>query len=392
VAGGLRLAREIAPERPRVALAAALVTAVHPSLVYAATHVQVALLATTLLMWTLALAFQLGRTGRGSATTGLLLGLLILTDPILGIAGVGVTWAIVSARRLVEAMRLLAWLAAVTAITLTPWTIRNYRVHGELVVVKSSFGYAFWQGNCKQSEGTDKVVRSSVERALSHANVSVDPRAVNASLWKARHEAGYLDDVVLTSDDYRTLGAVTEPQRSRILFRRALQDLRADPGRYLSLCLRRLRYFIFFDETNPKTRSLIYRTSHLGLTILATLGLALAAPDVRRRLRPTVATALLIAAFHSLTIVSARFHIPIEPLMAIWAACGLSRPSVRPRTVCRETPRERIHSIRIKPSREVLPAKATGPFVLISRDRSATCREEGPVFSKCGDGSIVPSG
>jgi hypothetical protein len=34
---------------------------------------------------------------------------------------------------------------------------------------------------------------------------------------------------------------------------------------------------------------------------------------------------VLIAAFHALTIVSARFHIPIEPLMAVWAACALTR-------------------------------------------------------------------
>ncbi len=37
---------------------------------------------------------------------------------------------------------------------------------------------------------------------------------------------------------------------------------------------------------------------------------------------PTFATAAAIAMFHSLTIVSARFHIPIEPLMAVWAAAG----------------------------------------------------------------------
>ena len=38
-----------------------LVTALHPTLVYAATHVQVALLGTTLLIWTLAWAYQYGR-------------------------------------------------------------------------------------------------------------------------------------------------------------------------------------------------------------------------------------------------------------------------------------------------------------------------------------------
>ena len=37
---------------------------------------------------------------------------------------------------------------------------------------------------------------------------------------------------------------------------------------------------------------------------------------------PTILTAAAIALFHSLTIVSARFHIPLEPLLAIWAPRG----------------------------------------------------------------------
>src|SRR5207302_1038839 len=137
--------------------------------------------------------------------------------------------------------------------------------------------------------------------------------------------AGYLDDIALSASDYRELARVSEPERSRRLFRRALADLQAEPGRYPRLCLRRLRYFLLFDETNPKTRSLVYRAGHLGLTGLALLGLIVARPETRRRLGPTVLTASLVAAFHALTIVSARFHIPIEPLLALWAACGLTR-------------------------------------------------------------------
>ena len=123
------------------------------------------------------------------------------------------------------------------------------------------------------------------------------------------------------------LNFTPEPERSRILFRRALHELKQTPGRYASLCLRRLRYFLLFDETNPKTRNRLYRVSHLGLTLLALIGLAMAPGEVRRRLGPTIVTVGLITAFHSLTIVSARFHIPIEPLLAVWAGAGLGRVS-----------------------------------------------------------------
>jgi hypothetical protein len=222
-----------------------------------------------------------------------------------------------------RSLRLVGLVGVSAALCIAPWVVRNARVHGEFVPIKSSFGYAFWQGNCSLSEGTDKVVRPSVESALRGPSNSL--RDLNATLWAARHEAGYLDDIALTPADYRELGAVSEPERSRKLFRRAILDLKAEPGRYARLCLRRLRYFVFFDETNPKTRSMIYRISHLSLTVLAVFGYLLARPEIRRRLGPTMLTAALITTFHVLTIVSARFHLPIEPLLAIWAACGVSR-------------------------------------------------------------------
>jgi len=324
------LAAEAVPGRPRLAILAGLISALHPTLVYAATHVQVASLAAVLLTACLAWAYRAGRTGRwrDALGAGVALGLLALADPILGLVAPGMAWAILQGNGWRRSARLVATVAATAGLCVLPWVIRNARVHGEFVPIKSSFGYAFWQGNCSMSEGTDKVVRPSVERALNRGSGNL--RDLNAALWEARHEAGYLDDIALTPADYRKLGAVSEPERSRVLFRRALADLRADPGRYPRLCLRRLRYFVLFDETNPKTRSPVYRVGHLGLTLLAALGLLIATPEARRRLAPTLLTAALIASFHAMTIVSARFHLPIEPLMGLWAASGMTRSGSRP--------------------------------------------------------------
>src|SRR4029077_766018 len=96
VLGVLRLARLVAPSRRWPAWIAGLMVALHPTLVYAATHVQVASLGTTLLVWTLALAYQTGTTGRNrdAVLTGGLLALLALTDPILTRAAAGIAWAI----------------------------------------------------------------------------------------------------------------------------------------------------------------------------------------------------------------------------------------------------------------------------------------------------------
>jgi hypothetical protein len=324
----IRLAREIAPERKAFARLAGLIVAVHPTLVYAATHVQVAGLNAVLLASTLAAGYAAARTRRtrDAIGAGALLALLALADPILALSSVSLAWISLRSRPLKTSVRLLGIEMLVFAIGLAPWTIRNALVHGEFVAVKSTFGYAFWQGNCRLSEGTDKVVRRRTEGAVQQAaRAGFDLAEVNRSLWKARHIAGYLDDIALSREDKKELGMLSEPERSRVLFRRAVVDLKSEPWRYPRLCLRRLRYFFLFDETNPKSRSVIYRAGHLALTIAAVLGLMFTPRSVRRSLAPTLLAAALIALFHALTIVSARFHIPIEPLMAIWAAAPIGR-------------------------------------------------------------------
>lgn len=329
--GAMCLARRAAPGHAWAPNLAGAIVAFYPTLIYATTHVQVAVLAATLFVWVLEWSYRTGQTGRfrDAAVTGMLLSLLALTDPILTLGFTGVIAAIVLEARskLASFGRIRGLISAVTVVAglgIAPWIARNYWVHGEVVAIKSTFGYAFWQGNCALSQGTDKVVRPSVEQVLRRDEANEGVAGWNRTLWAARHEAGYLDDVALTRDDYRLLGAVSEPERSRILFRRALEDLRDQPGRYLTLCARRLRSFILFDETNPKTRVLVYRVSHLGLTVLALAGVVAAGSGLRRRLAPTFLAAGLITIFHVMTITSARFHIPLEPLMAVWAGVGLS--------------------------------------------------------------------
>jgi hypothetical protein len=395
VLGTISLARRIAPSRPWAPILAGATVAFYPTLIYATTHVQVAVLATTLFVWMLDWAYRTAATGRlrDAAVTGALLSFLALTDPILALGFAGVVGAIAIGQRQkavlvagldrdvaravgtvpfstgrpagvsdlqefrgsdtpaghpnrdslrprsafgaglptppkppTSRLGLIATVAIVAGLGTAPWIVRNYRIHGEFVAIKSTFGYAFWQGNSALSQGTDKVIRPSVERVLHRDGANEGIEGWNRTLWAARHEAGYLDDIALTRDDYRTLGAVSEPERSRILFRRALDDLRDQPGRYFTLCTHRLRSFIFFDETNPKSRVLVYRVSHLGLTLLALAGIIAAGSSLRRRLAPTFLAAGLITLFHVMTITSARFHIPLEPLMAIWTGVGLTSP------------------------------------------------------------------
>ncbi len=339
--GVMSLAGAIAPERRGMAVAAGLVAAMHPTLVYAATHVQVAGLGATLLVWTLALGYRTGSSGRtrDAAQAGILLALLALTDPILSLAALGIAWAVFQGqRRILSAVRLLTVTFAVALAGIAPWVLRNARVHGEFVPIKSTFGYAFWQGNCSLSEGTDKVRRASVEGILRRGASGTSLGEWNRALWAARHEAGYIDDIALTTDDRDRLGRLSEPERSRVLFRRAIAELAADTWRYPRLSLRRLGYFVLFDETNPKSRSMVYRIPHVALTLLAATGLVFAGRSTRKRLAPTIAVAVAVTVFHALTIVSARFHIPVEPLMAVWGAALFGQRPAGPKSGPKATP------------------------------------------------------
>lgn len=314
------LTRELIPGRRAPASLAGLLVAVHPTLIYSATHVQVAGLAALLLTLVLLLAARSARSGktRDVIASGLALGTLLLTDPILGLCMPALTWLFALRNGMRQALRFSTQVLAIAALTIAPWIVRNYRVHGEFVPVKSTFGYAFWQGNCAISEGTDKVARGSIDDELAKGR-SAGWSEWNRTLWRARHVVGYIDDIALTKSDLEVLGKLSEPARSRALFRRALDDLANEPGRYARLCWRRLRYFALFDETNPKSRSLVYRIPHVLLSALALAGLCLAPSSIRRNLAPTALTVALIALFHSLTIVSARFHVPIEPILAVWS-------------------------------------------------------------------------
>ena len=192
-----------------------------------------------------------------------------------------------------------------------PWTVRNWLVHGEPVFIKSTFGYAFWQGNSPGSWGTDKVPKAVAEAARLDNDGTL--RGVERALWEARYVTVYIDDLSLKPTGYRDFAGLSEPARSRLLLHRAWQFIHANPAVYLRLCLKRLQYFLLFDETNPKASHRLYRITTVVWLVLAVVGALVSWPH-RRRLWPTYAVFLAVMLFHTLVIVSARFRIPVEPL------------------------------------------------------------------------------
>lgn len=320
------------PQRPGVGWVAALGAAVYPTHLYMVTHLQVALWAALVLAVLLAVCLspRWQATRGGAILAGSLAGLLLLIEPILALALPICAAAFALRKGDRRALRAplpgsapvpLLLMVVVAALIVTPWTVRNWLVHGQPVFIKSTLGYAFWQGNNPISWGTDKIPKSSAEwLRLAHDGTL---KGMDRALWEARHETLYIDDVLLKPTGYREFGGLSEPERSRLLGRRAWRFVCANPARYGRLCLRRLRYFLLFDQTNPKAANRLYRIATVAWLVLVLIGL-LVSRGSWRALWPTYAVFAVVALFHSLVIVSARFRIPVEPMTFVWAAAGVA--------------------------------------------------------------------
>lgn len=308
---------KLLPARRDVGWWAGVVAALSPAQIYAVTHLQVVIWAT----FAIVLAFWLAIATRSAAWPGLAAGLLLLIEPIFLLAIPFIAWLrIRESAGWSNRLRVVSLFFFCVAITIAPWLWRNARVHGEFVFIKSTFGYAFWQGNNRLSLGTDKLPDPNnaqpgeVEDVGNLANV-------HQAMARARLSMLYIDDVALSRAELARLGALSEPARSRWLFRQAIAEL--TPARYAELCARRLSYFLLFDATNPKAAHPVYRMATLVWLALLALGAVALRRDLSR-LWPLAAIALAVTLFHALTITAPRFRLPIELLTYLWCGAGLA--------------------------------------------------------------------
>lgn len=324
---------------PVFANLAGLGAAFFPPLVYSASHVQVASTACLLLVWLFDSLMQLRNEPkmRNALKAAILMALAVLTDPILVLSGVATTFCWITFDRPAQKMEFVrlvkSWTVLVfcSVLLISPWLFRGYRVHGRPVFIKSTFGYAFWQGNNRLSVGTDKVMRESVQAKLAEGGSSL--AGLDKKLWEARHAAGCIDDIALTDTQKKELGQLPELERSNALFHWAIADLQAEPGRYFRLCLRRLQYFLWIDESNPKTASLFYQIPQKVFVIASAIAFIIMPATIRRQMQPVIIAFALTAVFHAATITAPRFHLPWEVLLIICISAGLQQLAIQMKVV-----------------------------------------------------------
>lgn len=185
------------------------------------------------------------------------------------------------------------------AVTVSPWVVRNYRVHGEFVLMPTKGGLNLWMRN--------------------HPDV-VRPEFLDAGLGFPEGLASRLEKTELL--EYPELEGLSEVERNRLITGRAVNFIRANPGYFASLCVRRFVWLM--SITGSQSRGALYLVAGLlsyGLVLpLAASGAYLA---WRRRIRGAlvpVALILYTIGLHTLFHGGIRYRLPVDPLMGILAA------------------------------------------------------------------------
>jgi 4-amino-4-deoxy-L-arabinose transferase-like glycosyltransferase len=283
----------------RAGIAAAALAAVYPPLVWISSYVfSESLYSAAALLTAYTLQHAHDASGRRSlglgAAAGLLAGGAILIRPaMIFFVPLAVVWLSAARRR-----RLALMLVAGTLLVVTPWTVRNARVHGRFVLVASEGGVTFWTGNHPLARG--------------EGDLAANPDLKRAELEFRRAHPG------MTAEEL-------EPH----YYRDALRFIASDPAGWLGLMARKAFYTVVPLGPSYTLHSTRYWAASV-VSYLAVLPFALV--GLVRLYRSSRRPAALLLLGASAVLVSLiffpqeRFRIPvIDPVLITAAAAAVTR-------------------------------------------------------------------
>jgi len=296
---------------PRAGLLAGLLCAVHPSLLRYVPDLHLETLLTflfTLSIWLSARFFDKPSWQRG-IPLGIVWGMASLTKAVVLLypAVFAVLWWLNTRRRaaragqpappLTEALRVGVALAAM-ALTIAPWTIRNFVVTNHFVPITSG--------------ASDAVLRSYVFSRTEFITLRKPPytdaeNEVNADFQRICEAQG----TTWQKDDYETDKILNKVAKERVL---------SDPAAYIKKSLTGV--FTFWYQMTSLPNSLFAGAMALIGWSFAAVGLSRAFRERRPAwlvLAPIVYLNLFLAALLSL----GRYSVPVWPCLVVLAAFGL---------------------------------------------------------------------
>lgn len=292
-----------------VALVAALLTAVNGYFVSYAATLMTETLFISALLWSLERSLALAGRLRARASThaehahhslwplgvalGMSLGLASLLRqsilPWVPVLFLYLLWLGRRSRQLRATLVALVLAGVILVACVAPFTVRNYLVYDDFLLLNSNAGYAMYSAQ----------------------------HPMHGTSFR-EFEAAPLPD---------GLWGLPEPEMDRILMRQGIQFVLDDPGRYLLLSLSRIRAFFEFWPT-PDTTLLhnLGRTGSFGLLLpflLYGLVLAFRRPEFVRQNALLFLFAAFYTLMHILTWAMVRYRLPVDAALMPLAALAL---------------------------------------------------------------------
>jgi 4-amino-4-deoxy-L-arabinose transferase-like glycosyltransferase len=262
-----------------------------------------------------------------AAAAGVLFGLLTLTRPtFLAVAPLATTFFfLLPGARLAPALRSAALFTVLCAITIGPWTIRNYRAYNRVVIVSSGLWDTLWKGNNELADGgpSDRFLGWTFDLWKERLAATPEPR-------RSEIEAKY-DDLERRYQEIRPHVADAMLARDEVLKPVVIELLREDPRRFLTLFARKVA--TLFNAFTGTGDSNIHTASRLTLVValyfypllaLAAAGVVMTARDWRRH-APIVLLIAAWAGLHGILTSCTRFRLPIDPFLFLLAATAIVR-------------------------------------------------------------------
>ncbi|MFH1069253.1 MAG: glycosyltransferase family 39 protein [Candidatus Glassbacteria bacterium] len=293
----------LAPRRRLVAVAAAVLAAFHPGVgYYSIFKVHELPLVFFWSLWAVLAAVKLAENpGIGKAAWfGMVLGTGFLLRPTLVLAGPAafVTAILVMKRNARKYIPLFALAAAVSASVALPWWVRNYQATGRIILISTTSWSTLWSGFNPHATGT---------------NYTEDGRPQLSASPDVLQESSHLSDT--GQNDY---------------FKDLVSGyVRQDPGRIVTLFIKKCEYFWWFTPTQGKEYRQIYLYIY-AIYYLALIGglLFLPArfgkmPETARFIAWTALVFLvLVMAVHAASYVEGRHRWGVEGLIICLSLTG----------------------------------------------------------------------
>ncbi len=181
---------------------------------------------------------------------GVLGGITILVKEAATVILAAIMIALLIRRPSIKTVRhYLLPMAAGTLLIMSPWIIRNAIVHKQFVPIRTGYGITLWLANHHGATGTDKTLEG--EYVL------------------AKMDSSYLNQMnrMLPKD---------EQERDKVYIAEVRRFIAHYPMEYLRLCGKRLQYYLWFDETHPIAKSIIYRFGYIFAMVFGVCGFLIA--------------------------------------------------------------------------------------------------------------------